>query len=303
MGQYPGPGPGIRATDRSLANYVQPVSGLDSDLGTRAPATPEHQWSDPDSVCGQTQTVENVRLAPSLVSPRLLFVASWQSGHFVTKLGPVRNWIITSSSSRICRDLRILLTLIPGNSSQLAMMLCIRELSLGGKHAAREISSYLDLCYWVKWSRNHALTLLHRTSDDRHLYLSPANTHYTSEDCKNTKYWRWRHRSALDASSDSEYDKHALISDLWHIIIVIGVYSDNTLGVSVHWERAAPPGSDGSAPARPAAVSATMGRAQFCLRRDLGRTHVTPLRRPSQLRDIVTRAWQITSPTSDFSLV
>ena len=43
MGQYPGPGPGIRATDRSLANYVQPVSGLDSDLGTRAPATPEHR--------------------------------------------------------------------------------------------------------------------------------------------------------------------------------------------------------------------------------------------------------------------
>lgn len=35
MGQYPGPGPGIRVTDRSLANYVQPVSGLDSDPGTR----------------------------------------------------------------------------------------------------------------------------------------------------------------------------------------------------------------------------------------------------------------------------
>ena len=139
------------------------------------PGHPPHlSWGDQT----QTQTVENVRLAPSLVSPRLLFVASWQSGHFVTKLGPVRNWIITSSSSRICRDLRILLTLIPGNSSQLAKMLCIRELSLGGKHAAREISSYLDLCYWLKWSRNHALTLLHRTIDDRHLYLSPANTQF-----------------------------------------------------------------------------------------------------------------------------
>ena len=34
MGQYPGPGPGIIVTDRSLANYVQPVSGLDSDPGT-----------------------------------------------------------------------------------------------------------------------------------------------------------------------------------------------------------------------------------------------------------------------------
>ena len=82
------------------------------------PATPELRWPDPDSVCGQTQTVENVWV-PRAWSQPLLFVASWRSGGHKA----VRNWIITSSSSRICRDLSILLTLIPGNSSQLVKML------------------------------------------------------------------------------------------------------------------------------------------------------------------------------------
>ena len=56
---------------------------------------------------------------------------------------PVR--IITSSSSKIFRDLSILLTLIPGNSSQLVKILLYQRLSLGGKDAACEISSHLDL--------------------------------------------------------------------------------------------------------------------------------------------------------------
>ena len=48
------------------------------------PATPEPRWPDPDSVCGQTQTVENVWLAPSLVSTLCYLLP--HDGAVVTKL-------------------------------------------------------------------------------------------------------------------------------------------------------------------------------------------------------------------------
>ena len=76
------------------------------------------------------------------------------------------------------------------------------------------------------------------------------------------------------------------------LLLLLALYKLITLVSAGAWSHAArAPGSDGSALARPGSgVSGTMGRAQFCLRRDLGRTHVTPLRRLSQLRDTVTRA-------------
>ena len=104
------------------------------------------------SITDQTQTVENVRIAQSLVSPQPVICClmterpsqSWR---------PVR--IITSSSSKIFRDLSILLTLIPGNSSQLVKILLYQRLSLDGKDAACEISSHLDLSQVITDGHTH----------------------------------------------------------------------------------------------------------------------------------------------------